>query len=117
MDLAEAVKAHAEWKIKLRGAITSKATLDAATIGRDDCCALGKWLHGESRTKYGQMPSHAECVRKHAEFHREAGNVAKVINDKDYARAEKMLDANTAYSHASGGVVLAIGALRREASL
>ena len=117
MDLSEAVKAHSEWKIKLRSAISSKSTLDAVTIGRDDCCPLGKWLHGESRARYGELPSHATCVQAHAEFHREAANVAQVINQKDYARAEKMLEANTAYSHASGGVVLAIGTLKREAKL
>ena len=55
MDLNEAIQAHSEWKMKLRSAIQSRTQLDAATIARDDCCALGKWLHGESRAQYGRL--------------------------------------------------------------
>ena len=57
MDFNEAIKAHSDWKMKLRSAIQAQTTLDAATIARDDCCVLGKWLHGESRAQFGQLGS------------------------------------------------------------
>lgn len=117
MDLNEAIKAHSEWKMKLRGAISAKSTLDAATISRDDCCALGKWLHGESKPAFGKLTAHADCVRHHAAFHKEAGKVATTINAGKYAEAEQMLGSGSPYASASNAVVIAIGALKREAKL
>jgi hypothetical protein len=117
MDLQEAIRAHSDWKTKLRGAITAQSQLDVATIARDDCCALGKWLHGESRPTFGPLASHQACVRKHAAFHTEASKVASTINRRNYAEAEKMLAAGTPYAQASNEVVFAIGALKREAKL
>ena len=117
MDLQEAVRAHSDWKTKLRAAISAKSTLDVDTISRDDCCLLGKWLHGESRPMFGPLTSHVACVKKHAVFHKEAAKIASNINAKRYAEAEKMLEAGGAYSTASNEVVFAIGALKREAKL
>lgn len=117
MDLQEAIRAHSDWKTKLRGAISTKSTLDVATIARDDCCMLGKWLHGESRPMYGPLSSHIACVKKHAVFHKEAAKIAGTINEKRYADAEKMLEIGGAYATASNEVVFAIGALKREAKL
>ena len=117
MDLNEAIKAHGEWKMKLRGAIQSQSTLDVATIARDDCCALGKWLHGESRARFGALTSHKECIKHHAVFHKQAAQVATAINNGQYPEAEKMLGSGTPYIAASQAVVMAIGTLKREAGL
>lgn len=117
MDLNEAIKAHSEWKMKLRGAIQTHATMDVATIARDDACVLGKWLHGESRKQYGLLKSYQECVRHHAEFHKQASQVATVINAGKYPQAEAMLGAGTSYMNASHAVVMAIGTLKREAGI
>ncbi len=117
MDLQEAIRAHSDWKTKLRGAISSKSQLDVSTIARDDCCALGKWLHGESRPTYGPLASHKACVTKHASFHKEAAKVAGAINKGSYGEALEMLELGKAYALASNEVVFAIGALKREAKL
>lgn len=82
---------------------------------RDDCCARGKWLVGDGRAKYGTLPAFRACTDAHAVFHREAGNVAQAINQKQYARAEAILEPHASYTRASGAVVLAIGTLKREA--
>ena len=108
MDLKQALAAHVEWKIKFRTALANKESLDAATIARDDCCALGKWLHGESRAKFGKLPSHVLCVARHAEFHTAAAGLARLINGGNYAEAEAMLAPNTPYSRASAAVASAI---------
>ncbi|MBR7782681.1 CZB domain-containing protein [Undibacterium luofuense] len=117
MDLDNAVAKHAEWKVKFRKAITAKEQLDADTIAKDNCCDLGKWLHGESRTKIGGLASYKDCVSRHANFHVEAGKVAKLINKGAYSEAEKALDAGTSYATASSAVSLAIGKLKKEAGM
>ncbi|WP_088278467.1 CZB domain-containing protein [Ideonella sp. A 288] len=117
MDLSQATQAHSEWKVKLRMAITKKESLDANTISADNCCNLGKWLHGEAKGKYASLRSYSECVQRHAAFHREAGAVARVINSGDFAKATQMLDGGTAYSAASSSVGAAILGLKKEAAL
>lgn len=117
MDLNQAGTAHAEWKVKLRMAIAKKEQLDAATIGTDNACALGKWLHGAAKSQYGTLRSYADCVARHAAFHREAGAVARSINARDYAKAEAMLGGGTPYAAASSAVGSAILGLKKEAAL
>jgi len=114
MDLNAAIKAHSDWKIKLRSAITSRATLDVGQIEKDNCCELGKWLHGESKLTLGKLPAHGECIRLHASFHREAARVATAINHRAYTDAEQMLTPDSTYTKASQAVVIAIGSLQRQ---
>ena len=114
MDLDQAVKKHAEWKLKFRSAISNKETMDVATISKDNCCELGKWLHGEAKPKHGHLASYAECVTKHAAFHIEAGKVASAINAKKFTEAEAMIDGGTAYHTISGTVGTAIMRLKKE---
>lgn len=117
MDLNNAVGKHAEWKVKFRSAISKQEQLDVATIAKDNCCDLGKWLHGEAKASFGRLASHAECVKKHATFHVEAGKVAAAINAKKYAEAETMIGNGTSYAHASSAVGVAIMQLKKEAKL
>ena len=117
MNLNDAIKAHSDWKVKLRGAIASQTQLDSALIAKDDQCALGKWLHGDSKAQFGMLASHRECMRLHAAFHKCAGKVAAVINAGEFSKAEGMLNSGTEYALASNAVVIAIGALKREAKL
>jgi len=117
MDLTQASQAHSEWKVKLRMAISKQETLDAATISQDNCCALGKWLHGEAKGKYNNLASYKDVVTRHAGFHREAGAVARAINAMDYAKAEAMLNGGTPYAAASSSVISAILGLKKEAAL
>ncbi|CAG4882719.1 Chemotaxis protein [Georgfuchsia toluolica] len=114
MDLDQAVTKHAEWKMKFRAAITKQETMDVATISKDNCCELGKWLHGEAKAKYGKLGSHSECVGKHATFHVEAGKVAIAINLKKYKEASAMLDVGTPYAAASSAVAVAIMHLKKK---
>lgn len=115
MDFDSAVSAHVEWKQKLRSAMASKSQLDAASISKDNCCPLGKWLHGEARSKFAAIPAYRECVEAHAGFHREAGRIAGLINQNRHADAEASLASGTVYANASTGAVVAINRLKREA--
>lgn len=112
MDLDLAIDAHVEWKTKFRQAIAARSELDAATIGKDDRCPLGKWLHGAARAKYGHMADYTACVDAHAAFHREAGRVAGLINQKNFAGAEAAIGASAAFSEASTAAVARIRRLK-----
>lgn len=116
MDIDQAVAAHMDWKVKLRRAIQEHQTVDPS-VGRDDQCPLGKWLHGESKATLGRLASHQTCVGKHAAFHRAVAAVAQKINAGAYADAQRMLEAGTPYADASTAVVGALIALRKEAKL
>ena len=114
MDLTNAVGKHSEWKTKFRVAISKQENMDAATIGKDNCCELGKWLHGEGKSKFGHLASHGDCILRHAAFHVEAGKVANAINAKKFTEAEAMINSGTTYASASSAVGVSIMKLQKE---
>ncbi|NOT98531.1 MAG: CZB domain-containing protein [Sideroxydans sp.] len=114
MDLDLAIQSHSGWKIKFRTAISKKEVMDAMTIAKDNCCELGKWLHGEGKAQLGSLNCYADCVAKHAAFHIEAGKVANMINAKKFNDAQTMIDANTPYAKASLAAINAIMKLKLE---
>ena len=87
------------------------------SVSKDNCCELGKWLHGEAKPQFGHLESHTDCVSKHAAFHVEAGKVASAINLKKYAEAEQMTGGLTPYTSASSAVAGAILKLKKESQL
>lgn len=117
MDLESAIGKHVEWKMKFRTAISKQEQIDAATLAKDNCCELGRWLHGEAKASFGRLASHAECIKKHASFHVEAAKIASAINAKKYAEAEAMIGAGTSYTQASNAVGVAVIQLKKEAKL
>jgi hypothetical protein len=117
MDLNQAGQAHNDWKVKLRMAIAKQEQVNAAELADERSCPLGQWLSSEAKAKYGDLASYAQCVAKHAAFHKEVGKVAQAINAKKYAEAKSMLDPNTPYAQASMAVVSAIGSFKKEAAL
>jgi methyl-accepting chemotaxis protein len=117
IDLDAALQAHSEWKIKLRTGISQRQHMDALTIGRDDCCKLGKWLHGGGQKQLQHLSSFQDCLNKHAAFHREAGKVAEIINQGQYEKAESFLDSGSAFAAASSQVGVAIVTLKKQAHL
>ena len=114
INLDNAIQAHANWRAKLRTAVTQKETLDADTVSRDDCCELGKWLHGAGSSQYGGKPSFVQLLESHRQFHQEAGKVARLINQGAYSEAEMQLESNTGFSNASQKVGAAVIQLAKE---
>ena len=104
INLDNAIKAHADWRSKLRTAAKQHEQLDADTISRDDCCELGKWIHGAGSSSYGGKPTFVALIGAHAQFHQEAGKVARCVNQGDSAKAEQMLESGTGFGRASGEV-------------
>jgi len=117
MDLNNAVQKHAEWKVKLRSAIAKHEQMDVVTLARDDRCELGHWLHGEARTRFGQLGAHSDCVHKHQAFHDEVAKVATAVNAGRFAQAQDMLGASTGFSKASSALSVAFLQLRKAAEI
>jgi methyl-accepting chemotaxis protein len=88
MNFDDAIKAHVEWKMKLKTYIAKPdRSLDAAKVGLDNQCVLGKWLHGEG-AKFASNPKFSQLVAEHAKFHKAAAQIitkaesgASVIQD------------------------------------
>ncbi len=113
INLDNAIQAHADWRNKLRSAAAKNEQLDANAISRDDCCEMGKWLHGAGGSKYGGKPTFIDLIAGHKTFHMEAGKVARAVNQGG-ANVERMLDSGTPFSSASNEVGRLIVQLKRE---
>ncbi len=117
MDLESAFQKHGGWVEEFCAAIFNQDAVDAATYEKDNCCELGKWLHGEGQAQYGKLNAYANLISSHAAFHKVAGEVAQAINAKNYAQAECLLGKEGGYAMASRAVRIAIQKLKEEAHL
>ncbi|HNV60074.1 MAG TPA: CZB domain-containing protein [Rhodoferax sp.] len=113
-SLETAYDLHQQWKENLRRAVQTKASIDTSTIGRDDCCDLGKWLYADRQNLYWSKPEFQSLLLHHKEFHLLAGAVAEVINNQQYELAEAYLSNDTQLAHSSEEIATAI--LRLEAA-
>ena len=113
INLDNAIEAHADWHKKLRNAASKYEQLDAETIGRDDCCEMGKWLHGAGSSKFGGKPVFVYLIAGHRDFHVEAGKVARVV-DQGGDQVEQMMSSGSPFSTASNEVGRLIILLKRE---
>jgi aerotaxis receptor len=110
-DFDKAVAKHLEWKTRLRNAALRGEQLDAATIGRDDCCPLGQWLHGDGR-RWSTRPQFTTLLQQHAGFHRAAGQVAQLVNRGATDEAHRQLHNGSAFAESTQQVLQAIKALQ-----
>jgi methyl-accepting chemotaxis protein len=106
------IDAHREWKIKLRDAIDSADRVDVATLGRDDCCGLGKWIYADGKHLQGRV-SFTALVDRHAKFHRTAAAIGTLINDKRFEQADDALAPGTPFAQATADVVAALSSAKR----
>ncbi|MFN3715152.1 MAG: CZB domain-containing protein [Thiobacillus sp.] len=113
-DFDAAIKAHQAWKMKLRRALSSQEKLDIDTISRDDCCALGKWIHGPGGHQHGHMPRFGELLEKHREFHRSVGNIARKISQGRSEDAERLLGSGSAFTALSTDIVSVLNRFKKE---
>jgi methyl-accepting chemotaxis protein len=115
INLDNAIKAHAEWRNKLKAAGTKHEKIDAETIGSDDCCEMGKWLHRKGGSQFGSRPIFVDLIAGHKTFHVEAGKVARAVNQGG-GDVDAMLGSGTPFSAASNEVGRLIVQLKREIS-
>ncbi|MDR3371541.1 methyl-accepting chemotaxis protein [Rhodoferax sp.] len=112
IDVDGIIDGHRQWKVKLRQAIENGDKVDVATLSRDDCCGLGKWIYGDGQRLSGRA-SFTALIDKHAQFHQVAGQVGQLINERRYEQAEDALAPNTPFTKATSEVVLVLSAAKR----
>ena len=112
IDVDAIIDGHRMWKVKLRDAIESAATVDVKTLSRDDCCALGKWVYADGQ-RLREHASFSELVGRHAHFHQVAGQVGELINQGRFEQAEDALAPGTPFSSATSAVVHVLSAVKR----
>jgi methyl-accepting chemotaxis protein len=112
IDVDAIIDGHRQWKVKLRDAIESGDQVDAATLSRDDCCALGKWIYSDGQRLSGRA-SFTALVNNHARFHHVAGEVALLINAGRSHEAEDALAPDTPFTSATSDVVMVLSAAKR----
>ena len=114
ITLDNAFSAHRSWKDRLLAAVESGEVLDVATIKRDDCCDLGRWLHSEGRKLYGTKPQFTKLMETHSDFHAVTGVVAGIVNSKDHETAKALIGGSSQFASASMAVGMAILALKKD---
>ncbi|OYV40145.1 MAG: hypothetical protein B7Z83_01625 [Thiomonas sp. 20-64-5] len=93
LNLGQAVQGHLAWKKRLKGIVIEgrQDDVDIAQVAPDDLCALGQWLNGPAKARYGKLPEYARLRKIHAEFHLTAGQVLLNSRNGQPEEAEKML--------------------------
>ncbi len=112
VDVDNFISAHRQWKVTLREAIESGDRVDAASLSRDDCCALGRWIYADGQ-RLRERHSFIDLVGKHAHFHQTAGQVAVLVNNGKFDAAIDALAPNTAFSTATSEVVAVLSSIKR----
>ena len=96
MNFSAAIKAHANWRLRLSTYCqgNSKETaVNIQTLGQDNACDLGKWLYGEGQ-RYVSDPRFRELINVHAAFHRAAAEIAAMVQRGRQKEAEVLLNSN-----------------------
>ncbi|MHB1668083.1 CZB domain-containing protein [Thiomonas sp.] len=81
LNFYSALQSHQQWKARLGEYAhgDSDGQLDVGTICRDDRCAPGIWLHRAARMPLAQFGLFKRLLEEQAEFHRQAGEVVRLI--------------------------------------
>lgn len=92
LDFEAMIKGHRGWKQRLMNDLNDRGDpIDPATACVDNACPLGKWIHGEGRARYGQLPELESLRLQHARFHSCAGEIATHIRQGRRDEAERLL--------------------------
>jgi hypothetical protein len=92
MEWMKIVNGHVMWKQRLQAYLegNSEEKLDPEVVGRDDQCALGKWIYGDGKA-HEALPHFAKVKEDHAHFHLHAAQVVKLVDAGEREAAEKLL--------------------------
>jgi aerotaxis receptor len=112
LDVKAAIAAHMDWKTRLRSAAMRGEQFDLAEVSRDDCCPLGRWLHGAGQRQWSGQPVFSTLLEQHARFHRQVGEVARLVNAGQHDQAQAGMAGGTPFAKATQATVVAIQALQ-----
>ena len=94
LDFKGAIEVHMRWKARFNAVISgaSDEKLDIETVRADDRCALGMWLYGEAKQRFGSRAEYLYLLMWHAEFHQRAAGILDAVNSERRAEAIEDLE-------------------------
>lgn len=111
MNFDDAIRAHANWKMKLTAYLNRPdRTLDPKVVGSDAECQLGKWLKAEAG-----KPELQDLATLHTQFHREAARLVQRADAGERVGAEAALGASSPYGTVSAKLVKRLAELKAKA--
>ncbi|MDD5731246.1 MAG: CZB domain-containing protein [Candidatus Omnitrophica bacterium] len=114
MNFDDAIKAHVEWKSKLRAYLAKRdGSLKPEQIAQDKICPLGQWIHSEGK-KYSAIPEYTSLKEAHLQFHQHTAQIVAMVNSGDIQQAETMLSAGSEFMRLSGTCVNMIMQLKQK---
>jgi len=98
-----AISAHIDWKMKLSRYIENPdQSLKADHVCQDNNCALGKWIYGDGAVYKNQFSTPFENLKlSHAEFHKTAGDIIRLIDNGQRDKAEHVMGPAGKYAQVS----------------
>lgn len=113
IDIDAALSSHTEWRLLLEDVVQGRASapLQAQRVSQDDCCELGRWLHGSGRERLGHYPAFGMLVARHRFFHQQAATVVSLHQAGEQQQAQQLLA--TRCRHASNQVIFLLKELKR----
>lgn len=113
MNFDDAIKAHSNWKIRLKRYISNPdGSIDVSKTSRDDVCELGQWLKGDGK-KLAANPTYQQLVSEHAKFHKCAADIVARCDKGENVQEEMSLGSSSDFSKHSMNVVSCITSLKR----
>jgi len=110
-DFNKAAQAHLDWKHRLRAFIDGKGEpLDVAVVSCDDRCALGQWIYGAGK-RFDKYKESESLRAAHAQFHRCAGQVARLAQTGQGDEAKQLLEME--FEDGSKQTIERLNAVRR----
>ena len=74
-----ALKAHAEWFVRLRIAVEQgSSAFEPGMVATDNHCELGKWLYGDFPQEWKGLPLFKDIKETHGQFHVEAARILRL---------------------------------------
>ena len=111
-EVEGALASHTEWKRWLRDAvIRGYCEQGSDEIGRDDRCALGRWLYS---LPPAELPRgvYEDATELHARFHRHASVVVQYLESGHIAMARAAMNPDSDFARASEDLVCLLEAWR-----
>jgi methyl-accepting chemotaxis protein len=71
---------HQTWRLRLRSFLLGSDGVRETELVSPKECALGKWIYGEGRTKYGKDSEMQQLEQEHARMHELAEKMVRLRN-------------------------------------
>ncbi len=88
-NLQRAMAAHLGWKVKVRGFLDGKGSLDERVAFNHAQCGFGKWYNEVGRVEFGDMSEMREIDKPHRELHELIRRISELKKRGELQEAER----------------------------